>query len=201
MSIDDMSKLWSAIQTHYRPSVGLPGVGRADRGHAGPAVSPLPVLSRGTRDPVTHRDRGVVVNPDLLPPLPTLVHGRDRSSPQTGARLGDQVTLSGVRLAGAGHAVRLTHRLFTDAVRAAAHAVDATGASVTIPLPNDAAGAERAGRRPVVGERALHADRRDRSARDQCHSAHPGAGAGDCRRCRARPAGGDRDARRRAAAW
>ena len=101
-------------------------------------MSPLPVLSRGKRDPVTHRDRGVVVNPDLLPPLPTLFTA-ETEFPQTGARLDDEVTLSGVRLAGIGHQVRLMHRLFTAPFVLAPTAVDATGASVTIRLPNDLA--------------------------------------------------------------
>ena len=75
MSSDDMSKLWSAIQSHYRPSSAYQVSVVLIEGTK-PAVSPLPVLSRGKRDPVTHRDRGVVVNPDLLPPLPTLFTSR-----------------------------------------------------------------------------------------------------------------------------
>jgi hypothetical protein len=134
---DDMSRLWSAIQTHYRPSSAYQ-VSVVLIAGTKPAVSPLPVLSRGKRDPVTHLDRGVVVNPDLLPPLPTLVSA-DTQFPQTGARLNDQVVLSGVRLSGTGHVVRLMHRLFTAPVELAPIAVDASGASVTIQLLNDAA--------------------------------------------------------------
>jgi hypothetical protein len=137
MSTDDMSTLWTAIQTHYRPSSAYQVSVVLIEGTK-PAVSPLPVLSRGKRDPVTHRDRGVVVNPDLLPPLPTLFSA-DTQFPQTGARLDDQVTLGGVRLSGTGHVVRLMHRLFTAPFTLAPIAVNATGASVTIRLPNDAA--------------------------------------------------------------
>ena len=137
MSTDDMSTLWTAIQTHYRPSSAYQVSVVLIEGTK-PAVSPLPVLSRGKRDPVTHRDRGVVVNPDLLPPLPTLFSA-DTQFPQTGARLDDQVTLGGVRLSGTGHVVRLMHRLFTAPFMLAPIAVNATGASVTIRLPNDAA--------------------------------------------------------------
>ena len=173
LSIDDLSTLWTAIQTNYRPSSAYQVSVVLIEGTR-PAVSPLPVLSRGKRDPVTHRDRGVVVNPDLLPPLPTLFTA-ETEFPQTGARLDDEVTLSGVRLSGIGHEVRLMHRLFTAPFVLAPTAVDATGASVTIRLPNDLRRAERARVGPVVGERSLHADRRERSARDQCHPAHPGA--------------------------
>ena len=137
MTSDDMSKLWAAIQSHYRPSsaysvsvVLIEGVK--------PGVAPLPVLSRGKRDPVTHRERGVVVNPDLLAPLPTLFTA-ETLAPQTGARLNDQVVISGVRLAGGGHVVRLMHRLFTQPVELSPIALDPNGASVTIRLPNSAA--------------------------------------------------------------
>ena len=44
----------------------------ADPGDASPSRSPLPVLSRGPVDPISHRDRGVVVQAGLVPPLPML---------------------------------------------------------------------------------------------------------------------------------
>lgn len=136
-SSDDMSKLWSAIQSHYRPSSAYHVSVVLIEGTR-PAVSPLPVLSRGVRDPVTHRERGVVVNPDLLPPLPTLFRAEPQAD-QTGARLGEPVTIAGVRLAGAGHAVRLAHRLFAAPLELAPTAVNAAGTEVAITLPNDAA--------------------------------------------------------------
>jgi hypothetical protein len=137
MSSDDMSKLWAAIQSHYRPSSAYQVSVVLIEGTR-PAVTPLPVLSRGPRDPLTFRDRGVVVNPDLLPPLPTLFTA-ETLVPQTGARLDDQVVISGVRLAGAGHVVRLSHRLFDQPFEIAPTAVAANGTSVTIQLPNDVA--------------------------------------------------------------
>jgi hypothetical protein len=137
MSSDDMSRLWSAIQSHYRPSstyqvsvVLIEGVK--------PAVSPLPVLSRGRVDLATGRDRGVVVNPDLLPPLPTLFSAATLL-PQTGARLNDEIVLTGVRLAGAGHVVRLAHRLFSQPFELAPLSVGIDGASLRFRLPNNAA--------------------------------------------------------------
>lgn len=137
VTVDDMSRLWSAIQTHYRPSsayhvsvVLIEGIR--------PAMAPLPVLSRGRRDPVTLRDRGVVVNPDLLPPLPTLFEAATLA-PQSGARLGDQVDITGVRLAGAGHVVRLLHRLDAAPIEIVPTSVDPGGRSLRILMPNDAA--------------------------------------------------------------
>ena len=137
MKVDEMSKLWSAFQTHYRPSSAYQISVVLIEGMR-PAVSPLPVLSRGPRDPVTHRDRGVIVNPDLLPTLPTLFATVPQDQ-QAAARLGEPVTITGVRLTGTGHVVRLMHRLFTAPVEIAPTAVSATGTELTLTLPNDAA--------------------------------------------------------------
>ena len=137
VTTDDMSRLWSAIQTHYRPSSAYHVSVVLIEGTR-PAISPLPVLSRGRRDPVTHRDRGVVVNPDLLPPLPTLFEA-ETLVPQTGARLGDQVDITGVRLVGAGHVVRLVHRLNAAPIEIVPTSVDPGGRSLRILMPNDAA--------------------------------------------------------------
>jgi hypothetical protein len=137
MGGDEMSKLWAAIQSHYRPSAAyhvsvvlIEGVR--------PGVSPLPVLSRGPVDAVTKRDRGVVVNPDLLPPLPTLFTAAPPAQ-QSGARLGETVTITGVRLSGSGHRVRLVHRLVTTPIDLIPSPPNASGTQLTVTLPNDAA--------------------------------------------------------------
>jgi hypothetical protein len=137
MTADEMSKLWSAIQTHYRPSAAYVVSVVLIEGRS-PGVSPLPVLSRGPVDPVTQRDRGVVVNADMLPPLPTLFEAAPQLK-QSGARLGEPVTLNGVRLAGSGHRVRLTHRLVGTPIELTPSATDATGMRLSFTLPNDAA--------------------------------------------------------------
>ena len=136
ISGEDMSRLWSAIQTHYRPSSAYQVSVVLIEGTR-PAVSPLPVLSRGPRDPETHRERGVLVNPDLLPSLPTLFGARPADD-QSGARLGEEVTIAGVRLAGAGHILRLAHRLLAVPVEIAP-AVNASGTELTVAIPDDAA--------------------------------------------------------------
>lgn len=135
MSVEEMSSLWSAIQSHYRLSCAYEVSVVLIEGTR-PALSPLPVLSRGLRDPVTHRDRGAVVNPDLLPPLPTLFNAVPQAE-QSGARLGEPVVITGVRLSGAGHVVRLTHRLFTVPFELPPTAVNAAGTEVTFTLPNN----------------------------------------------------------------
>lgn len=137
MGVDEMSKLWSAIQSHYRPSTAYQISVVLIEGTK-PGRSPLPVLSRGPVDAITHRDRGVVVNPDLLPPLPTLFAATPPLK-QSGARLGETVTLSGARLAGAGHRVLLQHRLLADPIEIATGAPNAAGTELSFTLPNDAA--------------------------------------------------------------
>jgi uncharacterized protein DUF4255 len=137
MSVDEMSKLWSAIQTHYRPSTAYQVSVVLIEGTR-PGRSPLPVLSRGRVDPMTQRDRGVVVNPDLLPPLPTLFAATPPLL-QSGARLGETVTVTGVRLAGTGHRARLLHRLLLAPIEIATAAPNAAGTELSFALPNDAA--------------------------------------------------------------
>jgi hypothetical protein len=106
MTIDEMSKVWTALQTHQRTSACY---------HASvvliesrrPARSPLPVLTRGLRDAVTGREPGVFVNADLLPPVPTIsvITPIDK---QLAARMGERVDIEGHRLTGATVTARIT---------------------------------------------------------------------------------------------
>ncbi|BBX69950.1 DUF4255 domain-containing protein [Mycolicibacterium psychrotolerans] len=112
LDTEGMSRLWSAIQSHYRPtaayiaSVVLIEVKK-------PVSTGLPVLSRGPVDPVTGDDAGVFVHPDTQPPLPTLftVSPPDK---QLGARLGDKIRLDGVHLDGSSVDVLFAHPLLTE---------------------------------------------------------------------------------------
>src|SRR5262249_12864560 len=134
--MDEMSRLWAAIQSHYRPSAAyLVSVVLIEATR--PARTPLPVLSRGPVDPITQRDRGVVVNPDMLPPLPTLFAAAAPAQ-QVVAKLGDVVTVSGVRLAGTGTVAVLAHRLVATPIEIPV-TPNAAGTEFTLTLPNDAA--------------------------------------------------------------
>jgi hypothetical protein len=136
MNTDELSKLWSASQSHYRPSAAYQVSVVLIEGRR-PAGSPLPVLSRGPVDVATGRDRGVVVQTDLLPPGPTMLSITlpDR---QAAARAGDLVTISGVRLEGAGLRALLRHRLVATPLEVAA-AVAPGGTQATFTLPSGAA--------------------------------------------------------------
>lgn len=136
-SSDEMSKLWSAIQSKYRPSSAYQVSVVLIEGKR-PAISPLPVLTRGKRIPGTERDEGVAVTPDIVPPVPTLFAARPDNK-QPGARVGETVTIDGIRLAGTGHVVRLAHRLLAAPFEIPPTAVTADGTAVTFALPTTAA--------------------------------------------------------------
>lgn len=110
MSSEELSRLWAAFQSHYRPSaayqISVVLIEAKD-----PTRSALPVLSRGEVDVASHRERGVVVQGSLLPPYPTLqsVVGLDD---QAVARLDDSVTLKGFHLAGTAREVVLENERF-----------------------------------------------------------------------------------------
>lgn len=98
MSMEEMSKLWTALTARYRPSAAYMASVVLIESKA-PTRSPLPVLTRGKADPITHLDRGVVVQASLDPPYPTLFTITPDLK-QVSARLNEIVTLEGVHLDG-----------------------------------------------------------------------------------------------------
>jgi hypothetical protein len=112
MNAEEMSRLWSALQAHYRPTTAFQ-VSVVLIEPQRPAVSPLPVLTRGRFDATLQRDQGVVVTPGLVPPFPTLesVLAAAHSTPSM-LQLGDLVTVSGHHLAGTNRAVVLRNDRF-----------------------------------------------------------------------------------------
>lgn len=107
ISTEEISKLWSAFQANYRPSVAY---------HVSVVLieskyqtrSPLPVLSRGRPDTTTGRDEGVIAQPDLLPRFPTI---QDVKPPdqQPAIRMGERLIISGHHLDGDQVVVLFTH--------------------------------------------------------------------------------------------
>jgi hypothetical protein len=138
MDSEEMSRLWSAIQAHYRPTAGyLISVVLIET--STPGRNALPVLTRGKRDTTTGDEPGVFVHPDLLPPIPTTF----RASPPAGqlaARLGDTIRVEGAHLDGTAMEARFAHPLLDDAnVVTIGVNTDATGVNITLPT---GAGAE-----------------------------------------------------------
>jgi len=76
LSTEEISKLWTATQSHLRPAaVYMASVVLIEAKE--PAHTALPVLTRGPvikpkLDQSTWYERGIVVEPDLVPPLPML---------------------------------------------------------------------------------------------------------------------------------
>jgi hypothetical protein len=111
VNIDEMSKLWSAFQSKYRPTATYQvSVVLLESKIA--ARSSLPVLRRGRPEAFANGAEGIVVTPDLLKPL-TLYPTLDRviyPDRQQNACLGDSVTISGINLEGSDVVVTLENR-------------------------------------------------------------------------------------------
>ena len=99
VSLDDMSKLWTAFQASYRTTVAYDvSVVLIEREL--PTRAALPVLSRGGPvDPATGRDPGVLLRPDAGSPLPELSSAVSADGHPV-MRLGGAVVLSGLALDG-----------------------------------------------------------------------------------------------------
>jgi hypothetical protein len=108
---EEMSRLWSAIQANYRPSVGyLVTVVLIEA--TKPVRGAPPVLTRG--DPAANggREPGVFVHPDLLAPVPTIFRVVP-PKPQPAATLGESVRIEGAHLDGTGVGVHFSHPALT----------------------------------------------------------------------------------------
>ena len=117
MSSEEMSRLWAALTAHYRPTAAFQvSVVLIERQQ--PAISPLPVLTRGRWIPELKRDKGVVVTPGMVPPYPTLESAlvATHQTPAT-LQLGDGVTVRGHHLAGTGRSVVVRNDRFNIAHR------------------------------------------------------------------------------------
>jgi hypothetical protein len=98
LGAEDLSKLWTAMQARYRPSMAYLVSVVLIQGQ-GPARSALPVIKRGPAD------RGATAHGA---PAPTLIGARAAVTPlQPAVRLGDSLVLSGTNLLGGSLSVRL----------------------------------------------------------------------------------------------
>ncbi len=132
MDTEEMSRLWSAIQAHYRPTAAyVVSVVLIEANKL--AKDALPVLTVGAFDPVLGRAIGVQVHPDLLPPLPTLVRAEPPLS-QPAVRLGETLHLEGFHLNGSSVKVHFDHPLLaTPNIRTIGTNTGATGIDVSLP--------------------------------------------------------------------
>lgn len=107
LSMDDMSKMWTALQASYRTTVAY-DVSLVLIDRELPTRPTLPVLSRGgLPDAVTGRDPGVSVQPDLLSSVATLSSIEPLDGQQV-MRLGGGLAVHGFALDNGDATVRFT---------------------------------------------------------------------------------------------
>jgi hypothetical protein len=92
ISLDDISKLWTGFQTQYKLSVAYQASVVLIESKR-PTRTPLPVLTRGADD------KGVFVQPYVIPPFPTL-EAVQYPGRQHGVQLGDELLMKGHHLKG-----------------------------------------------------------------------------------------------------
>jgi hypothetical protein len=108
MSMDDLAKLWSALNAHYRPTAAY-HVSVVLIDSPAPGRSAPPVLTRGPVDLASGTERGIIVGPELIPPLPAITAVRPPDD-QSGVMVGQTVQVEGQHLDGTSRAVRLENR-------------------------------------------------------------------------------------------
>lgn len=123
LSLEDMSKLWTTLQTQYRLSVAyLATVVLIDSQQ--PSKSALPVLTRGKSD------RGVFSIASASPSITEVQPANSLPS----AELGGDLVISGQNLSGGGIKARLNHPLFSAPIELAPQPTS-TDASLTVHIP------------------------------------------------------------------
>jgi hypothetical protein len=127
LTSEEMYKLWSAFQTHYRISAAYQ-VSVVLIDSTQPVRAPLPVLTQGPQD------QGPSADASLISPFPTLDQLQVPNQ-QPSARLGDILTLSGHNLDGANLGVVFHHPLWTAPVEVQPEA-GATAVQLSVKIPD-----------------------------------------------------------------
>lgn len=137
LSADELSRLWTAMQARYRPSMAYQASTVLIQGTR-PTRNALPVLTMGPND------RGVHAQPDLEPPAPTIptvtslhILAADTGATRLAAELGDAVELRGVLLDGDNVTAEFRHRRLSSPIERKVASKAANQVRVT--LPQDAA--------------------------------------------------------------
>jgi hypothetical protein len=110
LSADELSRMWTAMQARYRPTVAYQ-VSTVLIQSTRPVRSRLPVLKRG------EDDKGIICQPNIDPPpsrWPLIEHLEivtNGGLPRLAAELGDTIVLKGAQLSGAGVTAIFRHSL------------------------------------------------------------------------------------------
>jgi uncharacterized protein DUF4255 len=130
ISLDELSKLWTGFATPYRLSAAYEAAVVLIESKR-PTRSGLPVLTRG------QGDSGITAQADLSSPLPTL-EAVTPPKKQPGARLGEELLLTGFHLDGANVQVRFEHPLLTTPILVPPSA-GGTATELKVTIPNQPA--------------------------------------------------------------
>lgn len=128
LPLEEMSKLWMMLQAQYRISAAYE-VAVVLINSTRPVKTPLPVLTRGAND------QGIVSQPDLIPPFPTLLTIAPPNQ-QPSARLGDILTIGGHHLDGATVRLQFTHPHLANPIELAPQPGN-TATELKVQLPNE----------------------------------------------------------------
>jgi hypothetical protein len=138
LSTEEMSKLWSAMQAHYRPTAAYQ-VSVVLIQATKPVKTPLPVLKRN------EEDHGPKALAGLVPPFPT-IEKLELPNRQISALLGNTLTLTGHHFAGdtgdpqqVTVKVRLTTARLTQPIDLLVPDTDRSDTQITVQLDNDPA--------------------------------------------------------------
>jgi hypothetical protein len=122
MNTEELSKLWAAFQSHYRPTAPY-------------QVTVVLIESRkAARTPLPVLTRGIDVRPGLVPPYPEIESIKLPNS-QIAAQLGELIELHGHDLDGSGHKLLLTNSRLGINAEIAPAAPPADPSVVTFTLP------------------------------------------------------------------
>lgn len=137
LNTEEMSKLWTALQSHYRPTAAyLVTVVLIERQR--PVVVPLPVLTRGPIDPDTEHEQGIVTQPNVIPPVPT-VEKIELPENQTTVVVDKTIIIKGHHLSGNNLRVQFEHSRSHETVEIpiADDSKDTTDTQINIHIPKN----------------------------------------------------------------
>ena len=131
LNTEEMSKLWTAMQSHFRPTAAYTAsvvLIEATAAGARAAAGAEPRAGRSGHG----RDRGVVVNPGLVPPVPMLTAIVPPAAPARRAHRRHASTCTGTNLDGTNREVRLVNDRFDIDATVPALAPPANGADALV---------------------------------------------------------------------
>jgi len=135
LSTEEMSRLWTAAQTHYRPTAAYQ-ISVVLIQETKPVHSALPVLTRGPND------EGPSAQANLVPPFPTL-ESLILPDNQPAVQMNDSLTIVGHHLAGDDDlpsdvtlAVVLVNNRLEDPIRVDVPAAQRTDKTITMSVPH-----------------------------------------------------------------